>query len=243
MITSRNSIRVGYTPDRIIEIRGHYESTHENERRHLLDILAFEADSIIYTNPFILGFVTLRSLISKPDYRLVACNTLTIVKSILQGLCNCSKVPPGCISMDSIFVREEKGSMFVILGPFCPGLTSVKDDPLAIANLAHELGDPKLSYIISDYAQAHDGSSIRDLLSHPVFDTCEIPAPCPVDMSALSNELTRFTRMSHPRPLQSSNTPQPDQVHDPESLEQSKPQPKNESLFSATLTYIWSRFS
>jgi hypothetical protein len=244
MITNRNSIRVGYTPERIIEMRRLYESTHENERRHLLGILAFESESIVYTNPFMLGFVTLQSFISKSDDRLVPSDTLTIVKSILHGLCNCNQVSHGCISMDSIYVRKEQGSsMFVILGPFDHGSTSVNDDLLAVAVLAHDLGDPNLFHIISEHARAQDGSSIGDLLRHPVFDTCEIPAPCPVDLSSLSNELTRFTRVSHPRPIQSSSTPAPDQVHDPESLEQSKPLSKNESLFSATLTYIWSRFT
>jgi len=242
MITNRNSIRVGYTPERIIEIRRLYESTHENERRHLLGILAFESDSIIYTNPFILGFVTLQSFISKSDDRLVPSDTLTIVKSILQGLCNCNQVSHGCISMDSIYVRKEQGGL-VILGPFGPGSTCVNDDLLATANLAHELGDPTLFHIISDYARAHQTSSIGDLLSHPFFDTCEIPAPSPVDLSFLSNELTRFTRVSNPLPIQSTSAPAPDQVHDPESLEQSKPLSKNESLFSSTLTYIWSRFT
>ena len=244
MITTRNSIRVEMSQaDRLEQIRQFYEFSSEDKRRHLLGILRFEPNAIIYTNPFILDYVPLRSFMAANE-GVVDRNQVSIVlNSILQGLESCDRISHGCITLDNVFIHRD--NVVIVLGPFGPHQVSSEYDLLCVAQIARELRDSRSAQVISEFARSHPQGTIKLplLLERLNSRQDQTPFPNQVDFTDLSDELTRFTTLPKPDPIRALTPPAPVQPHDPENLEKPLPSSKSDSLFSATLTYIWSRFS
>ena len=245
MITARNSIRVEIThSERLAEIRTFHEFSKENERRHLLGVLAFEQRAIIYTNPFILDFVPVSEYL-KDTNRLSPDQVSTILVSVLEALRSLNTLSHGCIRCDNIFVREDLENMFVLLGSFSSTHASKQNDLLCVANVACELGDYRSAQTILDFTRSHGESpyeltTLIDKLDLPPLTTPSLPTP---EICGLLDELTKFTTV--PQSCQIPTPPEHNVVlHAPENLEKSiSSSQKKDSIFSAALTYVWSRFS
>ena len=231
MFTPRNSVRVNMHAARVEEVREFYGTLKQDDC--FLGLLAVEGRELIYTNPYLLDFMSLRLLLEE-KHELSYETRLVIIRSLLKSADQCRTITHGCINIDNIFIRMDKELVFCRLGPF--GNRIHPDQDLKeIACISRLLGEKQIAEKI-----LHAGS-IMDLLQIREFREMALLDSPPQSLSDLSAELTRFTTIPTPEAKPDTLSHSADPVRDPENLEVNNS--KKESLFSATLSYIWSQFT
>ncbi len=243
MITSRNSIRIHMDNmcDRVTQIRQFYDSLDEPKRTHILGILGYDGNStIIYTNPFILGFVSLPEFV-RTQGTLTSDQIKTIVHSLLLAVDCCKEVSHGSVDNRNVLIRQSGGRLHVKIGPFGKP-TTLENDLISVGSIARWLGSQQIADIIVRNLDACvSRNCIRTILENPELSDPGIPHFPVVDFTTFSSELSRFTGLLIPQPeLKCTIEPAQKPSRDPENLQASE---STDSLFSATFKYIWSKFS
>lgn len=242
MKTSTNSIRVDMHADRVSQIRRFSDSVDESRKGHILGILGYDgASTVIYTNPFILDFVSVREFLqvrgTLPYHQL-----RTIIHSLLLAVDSCKDITHGSVNIHNVIIRQNGDDFDVKVGPFGEA-TTLEGDLVSVAGIARALGSQRIAdFLVRNLDACIRQQSIRTLLESPELSGGPTIKDSPIiDFAKLSADLSRFTTLPCPKPeLKSGDKLDSTTNRDPENLLAIE---SNDSLFSATFKYIWSRFS